>query len=356
MQTGAMDIRYSHLLCRRPGTGRRSAGRLSCQSGSSMIEVAVIAVPLILVGLGSVEIAQWFFAKQAVSLALLEAARAGSTDHANPDAIKTAFEKALTPLYARPSKARSSQALNSALDQRHAQTGMAPWQIEVLSPTPQAFHDFADPSLWIKKAAGLAVINNHYLFEQDQRRRRLGWNNGQGAASGMTIFQANTLVLRLTYLHEPVLPGIKGLIRMLAPAAGSYGQRAMATGGYLPLKQEIALVMQSHPVNWPSLPSGKVITEAAHYTAPLPALECKGLWCMKDMPALPGSASGPGAPGAARADPGPDRTDAAHIPSNAGPPTASQAPASPQGGVPESSLSIAPEDPACGLTVCCVPG
>ena len=325
--------------------------RPACQSGSSMIEVAVIAVPLLMVGLGSVEIAQWFFTKQAVSLALLEAARAGSTEHADPNAIKTAFEHALTPLYARQSKAHSRQALNDAFEQRHAQTGMAPWQIEVLSPSPRAFQDFADPALSIKKAAGLAVINNDYLLEQDQRRRAMGWSNGQGAASGLTIFQANTLVLRLTYLHEPVLPGMKSLVRMLAPAAHSYGQRAMGTGGYLPLRQEIALIMQSHPANWPSLPSGKVITETAHYTAPLRAHECTGLWCMKDMPTLPGIAPGAGSAGA-----GPDRAVAPGIPPSARAPHAFPTPSSLEGGRPDPDLAIAPDDPACGLTVCCVPG
>src|SRR3546814_2801513 len=54
------------------------------QAGASLIEFSVVAVPILLLGLGSVDIASWFFTRQAVSLALLEAGRAGIVSHAHP--------------------------------------------------------------------------------------------------------------------------------------------------------------------------------------------------------------------------------------------------------------------------------
>src|SRR3546814_16370410 len=61
------------------------------QSGSGAIEFAIIAVPMLLLGFGGTELAQWFYVKQAVSLALLDAARAGITQNARPQAIRQAF-------------------------------------------------------------------------------------------------------------------------------------------------------------------------------------------------------------------------------------------------------------------------
>src|SRR5690606_1789355 len=113
---------------------------------------------------------------------------------------------------------------HNAFQQRRLDTGAAAWQIEVLSPSSQAFHDFADPALNTARHNRLPTINNNYQLEQDQRHRAQGWPQGLGPTSGVSIYDANTLVLRLTYLHEPVVPGIKGLMRLLGQHNGTYGQ------------------------------------------------------------------------------------------------------------------------------------
>ncbi|SHI28061.1 hypothetical protein SAMN04488135_11915 [Pollutimonas bauzanensis] len=330
-----------------------------------MVELSVAAIPLLLLGLGSIEAAQWFFAKQAASLALLEAGRAAITAHARPEVIETAFEQALTPLFAAGQGGGARQRLARALEQRSQATGAAPWRIEVLSPPAQAFLDFSDPTLAIARATGLAAINNNYLAEQDQRLRE-GPGGGLGAQSGLSILQANTLVLRLTYLHEPVLPGMKGLMRLLGAGGGSYGRQAMARGGYLPVMQEIALVMQSHPVNWPLPAAGKVVgPQAAPGAPPLPAASCQGLWCAGRRPAgIP-----PGAAAPAAATPEPAVQDAAWPDADPGgllppwPPAAAQ-----EGGPPGAPMAggdadaagsgmpgATPEGAACPAASCCPP-
>src|SRR3546814_13282304 len=86
----------------------------------------------------------------------------------------TAFEHALLPLFPAASKQASRQKLQNALHSRSLRTDTVPWQIEVLSPTPAAFDDFADPSSAIENHGALATINSNYQHEQDQARRKQG--------------------------------------------------------------------------------------------------------------------------------------------------------------------------------------
>ncbi len=342
-----------------------SRGRAYCpflrqparQSGTSLIEFSIVAVPVLLLGMGSIEASQWFFTRQALSLALLEAGRAAITAHARPAAIEAAFEQALLPLFADASEHRSNQRLHNALAERRLLTDAAAWRIEILSPSPQAFTDFSDPALAIAQETGLRAINNNYLAEQARRTTARGRAPADGSESGLNILQANTLVLRLTYLHEPILPGIKGLVRLLGSQGNSYGQNAMARGGYIPVVRTVALVMQSHPVDWPSLANGKVVKEQLPSTSlPVAVASCQGLWCMDapGAPALgaipqPSTGTGTGStlpqwPPAANSPPSPGQT-AGTVPDN--PLEIDTGTGKPPG------LEVGPDDPACGVALCC---
>lgn len=323
------------------------------QRGTSLIEFTIVAVPLLLLGLGALEAALWFFTKQAISLALLQAGRAAIVDHANPRTIEAAFEQAMLPLYSATKPSSAQLRLQAALAQRTRLTGSAPWQIQRLSPTSAAFLDFGDPKLQVAGATGLAVINNNYLAEQHGRHQHGDHHHSRGSLSGLTIFQANTLVLRLHWLHQPVVPGISALLRLLGNPEGSYSQRAMALGGYLPLSQDISLVMQSHPVNWPALANGKVIGQEA---LPSPASDvandlagplCTGsIWCMR-APMAWGLPSRPDAGGVGSSTP----------PTSPTPPDGTQpAPDSVIGDLtPDMDApKPGPDDMACGISLCCV--
>lgn len=335
------------MLDARPGR-RHTAFMHRSISGSSLIEFSIAAIPILLVGLGGIEAAQWFYLKQAVSLALVQAGRAGITEHANPKVIEAAFERALLPLYPPTAERTSEQRMQAKFEQHSARTGLPPWQIEIIGPSTQAFQDFSDKQSSKGRQTGLAAINNSYQAEQDKRYRANGWADGLGPRSGLSIYQANTLVLRVTYLHEPLLPGMKGLMRALSTGADSYASQGMARGGYLPITQKATLAMQSDPLDWPSLPGRKVIKAQAIPIAfvPYPAEACRGIWCLESrrMPSTPPAI----------------KADSVNSPSGASPASAGAAAiqdpsaAPPPAPIPRPELSVAPDDPACGITLCCV--
>ncbi|HWL28948.1 MAG TPA: hypothetical protein VNQ97_08565, partial [Burkholderiaceae bacterium] len=268
----------------------------------------------------------------------------------------------------------------AALAQRVRDTGLAPWQIQILSPTADAFHDFADPAIMQAghpghmqtedaAAPSMPAINNNYQLEQHRRHTAAGWPTGRGPHSGQSIFEANTLVLRLRYLHEPALPGIKSLLRVLGNEHGTYGQRAMALGGYLPMTREIALTMDSHPLLWPLPAHGKFVMLRDQHAATVPrAASCQGWWCLRRMEST-GSPSAT-APAASRASAPPtSEAPAAGDPAYDSMPDATRPgdaagndplPGSPQAGgkpgVADETHAVAPDDPACGAALCCVAG
>lgn len=214
----------------------------STQSGTGMIEFLLVAMPLLLTAMGGVEISHWMFTRQAISMALIEASRAGATQQASPQAIANAFEAALAPLYPGTSTALNGQRTSQALAKhQHHHAGALPWHIQLVSPDAAAFEDFASQTPGVKHISGLPTIDNSYQLEQHQSRQQQSWPHGKGHQSGQTIYQANELVLRLTYRYKPLLPGFEAI-----------------AGDALALTQETVLAMQSHPVLWPDDPAGRV--------------------------------------------------------------------------------------------------
>lgn len=219
------------------------------QRGAALAAFTVTAPSLLFCALFTVEAARWHATRQALHLALLEAARTGATTHARPAAIEQAFETALLPLFHPPGAHGSArERMRASFLAVAQQTGAPPWRIDLLSPTASAYADFADAALRVPGAPGMLAINNDYQAEQHQRRRRMGWPGGRGARSGQTIFDANTLRLRLTYAHPPLVPGVRAVLRSVAAMRGA--RDAAARAGMLVMAVDLALPMQSHPVQW----------------------------------------------------------------------------------------------------------
>lgn len=313
----------------------RSLNRKHRQSGAGATGFLLASVPVLLLGLGAIEIGHGFKVRQMVNLALLEAARAGSTGHAHPAVIQDAFESALLPLFRGSSKAQRSVSRENAFRAREHLTGRVPWRIQVLSPTAAHFQAHHQPDLRIARDTGLPAINNNYLAEQAAI--------GQTAATptSANAFQANVLALRVRYLYRPMLPGVAHMLRMFGHRHGSYPRHALSYG-LLPLQQELAVVMQSHPVQWPMPAHGKVVragdTEETYTGEPLPSLDtCQGLWCVKGNSAR--TANG-------------QTTRTGDTGQSWQPPGESQ-PATPEQPAGIGSV-IDPDDPACGVSLCCV--
>jgi len=212
-----------------------------------MLEFALAAPPLLLLGLLAVETAHWHLARQMAYVALLDAARAGATQHGRPDAIALAFEQALLPRYA-STDGDARAARQRAWQRIRGQAGLPPWRIEILQPSAAAFRAHARRGLAVADAPGRRAISNDYQAEQHAARG--------AAAGGPTIFDANTLHARLVYLHEPLAPLTRALLRRLGPPTASCAGRARAHG-LLALQLELRIEMQSHPVDWHAAPAAR---------------------------------------------------------------------------------------------------
>jgi len=205
-----------------------------------------------------VETAHWFAVRQTVGLALMQAARTGAVTHARPEKIEQAFERGLLPLFA------DNSELQARLAQTRAALGAAPWRIQIDSPHPLAFSDF-DPlpapllPAALASAIALPTLDNDYLTEQHARYVARGWPQGRGQRSKQTIFEASTLTLTLYWPHRPLLTSTRAVLRLLASSAEpGYADTAWRQG-FVVMHRRISVLMQSHPVLWPDLPSGKII-------------------------------------------------------------------------------------------------
>lgn len=231
-------------------------------NGTAATEFLLVALPLLVMGLGAFDVARWHLVRQTVGHALLEAARAGAVSHADPQAIQGTLQRALQPLQG----ARHAMALQ-------ARYGLAPWHIEVVSPRAGHFNDFPGPP-----RLGMRTIRHSYQHEQHLRAIAAGRPLGRGPASDETVFQANTLVLRLTYLHTPLAPGMRPLLRLAGRLADaqSFGGQAMRAAGVVAMRQTVSVAMQSAPYEWPAnahtaLRPQHTSQPAAHQPAGMPA-------------------------------------------------------------------------------------
>nr|WP_315846097.1 pilus assembly protein [uncultured Achromobacter sp.] len=215
------------------------------QRGAAAIEFAVAGAVVLLLGLLAIDAARWQAVRQMAYLALIEAARAGATAHGNPARMRQAFQQALLPLHV------GGEGVAGKVDARRrreraqagiaALTGLTPWRIEILQPDARAFREHGRAGLTVTAAPGLRAIDNDYQDLQHARR--------PPPPGGLSIFDANTLKLRLTYLHRPLLPPVRMLLAALGRDDASYAGVARAHG-LLPIRVELEMEMHSHPVDW----------------------------------------------------------------------------------------------------------
>lgn len=254
-----------------------------------MLGFLLAALPAVLLGLGGVEVAHWMSLRQTLSLALIDAARAGTTQQGAPEAIAAAFEAGLR--FSIPDPGSREQILA-----RHARALGTPWVIRILSPDPGSFLDHADPMLsGAGSAPGRPTIRNDYQAQQHQHGLAQGWPQGRGPRSDTTIFEANTLTLALWWPHRPRVPGLSGLIRQISPWVADPDSAHMMAHGFLPFRQQASLTMQSHPVRWPALADGRVRYGQPAAGAPTP-------WAPAPPDTPPTDAAGRG-PGRGEAEP-----------------------------------------------------
>lgn len=203
---------------------RRAPGaRLLCgQSGQSMVEVLIILPVMLLLIFATIQFALVYHAKITLNYAAFEAVRAGTlncsqtdqddnqrcdSDVSQFDAVKEGFARGLAPLYSyfEPDAAERGRMQKAASNQVEAyQQGRARVydefdshldliRIERLSPTRQAFIDFA---------ADGVIPNDNLMYRSAI----------SGGSSQVAIQDANLLHLRFTYWYPLYVPFVNKMI------------------------------------------------------------------------------------------------------------------------------------------------
>jgi uncharacterized membrane protein (UPF0127 family) len=296
LAAGAIDrlgIRPGDRLVH-PGLARRNAPRLRAhaQSGIAMVEFIVVGPMLTLIGLGILQYAMIFFAKNQVNHATFMAARAGTMDHANSATILAAYEQALAPMYGGGSNAVEILAAKNKArnDVEYGLSGAPSAHIRMLNPTAESFADWKEPKLAVKyNTGGKRVIPNANLSSKGQT---------VGPTSGQTIYDANLLKLRILHGYEPKIPVARTVFvaYLKAMDPGNDPQyTALVQAGRIPLTINVTMHMQSDAIEQTpesSPGAGNNGTPTNPGDPPVsqnPPPTCTGIGCTPHDPVDPGT-------------------------------------------------------------------
>ena len=224
------------------------------ETGASVMEFAIAVPALLLALLGTFQSALFYQARAQLEIATQEAVRAGVLHGARVEAMRDALARGLTPLYTH------GQNL-SALAQGYAMAKVAAGQatIRVLSPTREAFDDFAESTRDASGAWVRAIPVDHLGYRQ----------TNAGGESHLSVQDATLLKIQITIVQPLIVPFIDrigqgiylldktpGNVRLpslfgihLAQTVGANGQVRWG----IPMQAEAVMRMQS-PVLAEGLP------------------------------------------------------------------------------------------------------
>lgn len=262
-----------------PASGglRMAAPREAAPRGAALVEWLLGMTTLMLLAAITIEFAHWQTSRHLAAIALMEAARAGSTQNARPQAMTQAFLHAMRARF--PSPAGNEALMLRTFERIKSRTGMPSWEIEQLAPNDLAFEGARRyTGREIQQAHGKRVLR-HDLFERDGQARHLDPPRGLGVRSrtrlnspeGRTHPQAMlnspeghgrqqalknspasdgplTLHLRLTYRQPALFPIIARLAAGIVSGKEST-TRAWAAG-LMVIELEQKIEMQSDAVQW----------------------------------------------------------------------------------------------------------
>lgn len=207
------------------------------QRGSAMLEFVVVGPIITILGLCILQYSLMFFAKNQIDHAGFMAARAGSVAHADMDAVRAAYLRALVPLYG---GGRNTQELTASYTKAAADMSAQNLRIEVLNPSKQSFDDFATDQTLNQVYGARAIPNGSLALRSDL--------NAVGTTSGQTVQDANLLKLRITHGYTPKV-WLLGMILNRYQQWLDNGQDAFNTqliaSGRVPMVAHVTLEMQS---------------------------------------------------------------------------------------------------------------
>lgn len=224
-----------------------------------MVEFLVVALPLFLLGIVVIEVTRWAVARQAANYALFEAGRAGTVTGADPRAVHDAFERGMIPLLGRGETdlATAHRHVIAKLAAGETDRGVPGYRLTRVQPATRHFDLYADPTLSRTVGAGRRVIDNRYLHERSSAH----------AGQQPSLMEANILVLDMTYVHAPLFPGMRQVIKAMISLASEDAEetedgyrkdanediayaRAAYRRGLLVIRRDIAMPMQTHPIEY----------------------------------------------------------------------------------------------------------
>lgn len=176
------------------------------QTGATMTEL-LVAIPLVLLlGMIGVQYGLLYNAKNNVTYASYEAARAGAINNADPEAISDGLLKGMLPFLS-SGNPKTGDLTSLLTDLKSNESAFM--KIEIISPNKEAFDDFSNTELQKLLGTKNRVIPNKYIdtIKQDKV---------VGKKSGITIHEANVLKLRITYGYKPTLPLAKNMFVSVA--------------------------------------------------------------------------------------------------------------------------------------------
>lgn len=218
------------------------------QWGSTMVEFAVVAPLMALMGGAITQYAMIFNAKNVVNYAAFMAAREGSLEHSNMGSIKDAYVRALIPLYGggtdvdslKQSYARANADVINSL------------KIELVNPTKESFDDWADVNL-SSRYNGKRVLNVSKISTA---------SNQVGTTSGQDFRDANLIKLRITHGYKLNVPLISTVMQFMLRwyddgsnsfTSDLYKDRRVPVVSHVTMAMQSDAVEQSQTVSIPGL-------------------------------------------------------------------------------------------------------
>ncbi len=194
--------------------------------GQAMVETVVILFVTILLLFGIIQFGLIYNAKTTLNYAAFEAARSGSLNYADRQAVDFGLARGLAALYT--SVEKGDDLFDTAGEVMSAQQRVYDEIqdgrfvcVERLNPTTKAFRAYGQSN-----ATGITSLNGKKLIPNDHLLYRSARIK---SGAGVSIQDANLLKIRVTYCYPMYVPFISNVVRSL------YGLSATAPPGGVPL-------------------------------------------------------------------------------------------------------------------------
>ncbi|WP_226823091.1 TadE family protein [Acidithiobacillus caldus] len=196
----------------------------SAEKGAGAVEFLISIPVVLLLILGTLQASLLYQARLQLEVAAQEAARAGALHGGNMAAMREGLARGLTPLYTHGQDVRALLA-----GRARAELAARQAQIEILSPTLEAFHDHKefgrlplDDDTGNKKLTpdgnwGWGIPESHLGYRSTELKKE----------SGISVQDANLLKIRVTYHAPLIMPFID---RLLARFDGNNEGRGSVVG------------------------------------------------------------------------------------------------------------------------------